>query len=249
MRVSESSMSTEPSLSSSSLRTSPTVLRGTITPGISAAPLGSGTSTRARRWPSVATPRSTWVPLDGGGMEIDAVQVVARLLGGDGEAGAVDDALEVGRRELEAVRQVALGHGREVGRRQALQGEARAAGANGQAVAVGGALELDLGAVGQLAHDLVERMRRRRRRSGLGGRRLDLLGDGEVHVGGGEAQPPLLRRDQDIGQDGDRVAPLDDALHMGQRLQEGCPFDRQFHGLVAITRGQKAVLDTPFRGP
>ena len=57
-------MSTEPSLSSRSLRTSPTVLRGTITPGMSAAPLGSGTSTRASRWPSVATPRSTWVPPD-----------------------------------------------------------------------------------------------------------------------------------------------------------------------------------------
>jgi hypothetical protein len=41
-------------------------------------------------------------------MEVDAVQVIAGLFVGDGEPGAVDDALEVCRRQLEAVRQVAF---------------------------------------------------------------------------------------------------------------------------------------------
>ena len=109
------------------------------------------------------------------------------------------------------------------------------------------ALELDLRAVRQLADDLVERMGRRRGRAGLGRIRLDRLGDGEVHVGRRQAEPALLGGDQDVGQDRDRVPPLDDTLHMGQRLQKGCPFDRQFHDLVAVTRGQKSGLDTPFR--
>ena len=49
------------------------VMRGTMIGGMSAAPSGSGTSTRARRWPSVATPRRVavapplvaciWMPL------------------------------------------------------------------------------------------------------------------------------------------------------------------------------------------
>ena len=43
--------------SSSSLRSSATVLRGTMTPGMSAAPPGRGASMRASRWPSVATQR------------------------------------------------------------------------------------------------------------------------------------------------------------------------------------------------
>ena len=180
-----------------------------------------------------------------GGMEIDAVQVVARLLVGDGEARAVDDALEVGRRDLEAVRQVALVHRREVGRRQALQGEARAAGADGEAVAVARGLELDLGAVGQLAHDLVEGVGGRGGGAGLGGVRVDRFGDGEVHVGRGEAEAALLGGDQHVRQDGDRVPAFDDTLHMGEGLQERCPFDRQFHGLVAINEGQNERFRHP----
>ena len=185
----------------------------------------------------------------GGGMEVDAVQVVAGLLVGDRKPGAVDDALEVGRRELEAVRQVALGHRRKVGGRQALQGEARPAGPDHQRAAVGGGLELDLRAVRQLADDLVEGMRGRRGRARLGRTRLHRFGDGEVHVGRRQAEASLLRGDQDIRQDGDRVSPFDHTLHVSQRLQKGCPFDRQFHVLIAVTRGQKSGLDTPFRRP
>ncbi len=62
MRVSESAISTSSGASSISLRTSATVLRGTITPGIPAAPAGKSASTRARRCPSVATARSLASP-------------------------------------------------------------------------------------------------------------------------------------------------------------------------------------------
>ena len=60
--VSDRRTSISSCVSSASLRTSFTVLRGTITPGMPFAPSGSGSSTRARRWPSVATARSTGVP-------------------------------------------------------------------------------------------------------------------------------------------------------------------------------------------
>ena len=59
IRAGESAISTvcSASRSSISLRTSLTVLRGTITGGMPSAPAGSPVSTRARRWPSVATER------------------------------------------------------------------------------------------------------------------------------------------------------------------------------------------------
>jgi len=50
------------SSSSRSLRSSPTVLRGTITPDMVSAPSGSSASIRANLWPSVATQRSTLPP-------------------------------------------------------------------------------------------------------------------------------------------------------------------------------------------
>ena len=56
--VSETDTAISASSSSRSLRNSPTVLRGTMTPGMSAAPSGSGASIRASLCPSVATARS-----------------------------------------------------------------------------------------------------------------------------------------------------------------------------------------------
>jgi hypothetical protein len=58
----------------------------------------------------------------------------------------------------------------------------------------------------------------------LGRVRLDRFGDGEVHVGGRETKAPLLAPViSTLDRIGDRVAPLDHTLDMGQRLQEGLP--------------------------
>ena len=82
--------------SSTSLTISATALRGMMTPGMPSEPVGAGSSTRASRCPSVATARSIVRAGDIDGVEIDAVEVVARLLGGDRELRLLDQALQVG---------------------------------------------------------------------------------------------------------------------------------------------------------
>ena len=62
---------------------------------------GSGNSTCARRWPSVATARSVAALAGAGRVQIDAVEIIARLFGRDRELGLVDQPLEVGGRQLE----------------------------------------------------------------------------------------------------------------------------------------------------
>ena len=225
----DSSIATSPSPVSISRCTSPTVLRGTMMPGMPAAPSGSGSSTCARRWPSVATARSVGVLAVPGGVQVDAVQVIARLLGRDRELGLVDQPLEIGGGELERMRHLAGGEIGEVAFRQGLQGEARATGAQRQHGAVAGALDDDLRALGQLAHDLVEHVRRHgggAARRDLGG---DAVGDFEIEVGGLQAELALVGLDQHVGENRDGVAPLHHAMHVAQRLQQFCTLDCNFH--------------------
>jgi hypothetical protein len=164
-----------------------------------------------------------------GGVQVDAIEVVARLLGRDRELGLVDQALELGGAELELVSHVAGGEIGEVALRQRLQREARAAGADRQHGAVAGGLQHDLRAFGQLAHDLVEHVRRH----GGGPARRHLGGDGlghfEIEIGGLEGQLRFVGLDQHIGQNRDRVAPLDHAMDVAQRLQQSRAFDSDLH--------------------
>ena len=60
-------------------------------------------------------------------------------------------------------------------------------------------------------------------------RGIDLARRWSDHVRGRQAQSPLLRCQHDVGQDRDRVAAFDDGLDVRQGLQEGGPFDGQFH--------------------
>ncbi len=176
------------SSSSRSLRISPTVLRGTITPGMFAAPSGKGASIRASRCPSVATQRRTGPSSRLGHMHVDAVEVIARLLGRDGEFRLVEQPPEDRRGGREIRRVFRRRHYREIFLRQCRERKHRAPGLHREPP--GGAVigELHERAVGQLAHDLVQHHRRNRGRSGA----LD-LGGGLVHhldveVGGAEAR-------------------------------------------------------------
>ncbi len=160
--------------------------------------------------------------------------------------GLGDDALEVVGRQAEFVGQGARRHLGEILARQAGQFKARRAGADRQAAAFAGQeFDLHLGAVRQLADDVVEHVGGRGGGAvaqDVGGQRLDDL---DVQVGGGELQTGLARLDQDVGQDRDGVAALDHALDMVQRLEEGAAFDVDLHGLIAACYTDPTPISRP----
>jgi hypothetical protein len=174
-----------------------------------AAPSGAGISTHgAQHRHPAAVDR----------VQIDAVEVVARLLVGDRELRLVDQPPEIAARQLEADGHLARRQIGEVGLRQRLQREARAARPNHHAAAVAARLEHDLRALWQLAHDVVEGVRRQRRRARLrhfGRHRLDDL---DVEVGRLQAQAALVGADEHVAENGKRGPPLDDAMHAAERL-------------------------------
>ena len=156
-----------------------------------------------------------------GGVQVDAVEVVARLLRADGEARAVYEAAKRVRGQLEAVRQRARGHARKVVGGQRDEARRVPPGAQRQGCIPAGLVKLDLGALAQLAYDLVERGRGRRGRAVRGGLdRGDLLDDGDLHVGGREGELAVVDADERVGEDRDGVAFLGDALDVGQRLEK-----------------------------
>ena len=128
------------------------------------------------------------------------------------------------------MRQLAFGHGGEVLHRQHGEIGVEAPGAQLQRGIAAGMVQLDLGAFGQLADDLVQGGGR----GGGAARAGDLhpghlLDHRDFHVGRGQLQHAVLGREQHIGQDGDGVAALDHALDMRQRLDQDRPFDRELH--------------------
>ena len=169
-----------------------------------------------------------------GGVQVDAVEVVARLLRADGEARAVHQLAQLAGRQGEAVRQLALGHGREILHRQDGEIGVEAAGAQLQGGIAAGVVQLDLGALGQLADDLIEG--RGRGGGAAGAADLDprhVLDHRDLHVGRGQLQAVVLHRDEDVGEDGDGVAALHHALDMRQRLEQDRPFHRELHATQA----------------
>ena len=99
MRVSDSATSTSPLTSSSSLRSSLTVLRGTITPGMRAGALGQRLLDAGQAVAVGGDGAQHLRAVALGGVQVDAVEVVAGFLGADGEAGAVDQAAQLLRRQ------------------------------------------------------------------------------------------------------------------------------------------------------
>jgi hypothetical protein len=164
------------------------------------------------------------------GVKEDAVQIIARLLRRDRELGLVDEALEVPGREGEAVGQVARGEVREVAFGQGLQHEARAAGADLHLARIARHLERDLGTLGQFPHDVVDDVRRHGGRARGRGLRRDGLRHLDVEIRGLESQAPFVGAQEDVRQDRDRVAPLDDAMDVPERPQQRRSLDSNSHG-------------------
>ena len=160
-------------------------------------------------------------------VQVDAVQIIARLFRGDRKARLVDEAAQLGCVHLEFHGGGFLRHGLEVGGRQGRQREFRTAGRDREAAFR--QVERDFGAFGELPHNIKKRLGGGGDGTGLfhGGfgriRRLD------VEVGRREAQPVAFRHHQDVGQDRNRVPALDDCLDVGERTHQGVAVDGQLH--------------------
>src|SRR5262249_28715633 len=182
---------------------------------------------------------------DTDGMEIDAVEVIPGLFGGNRELGLLNQTFEIGSADREFVGQFAGCKVRKITLRQGLQREPRAPRTNGDHGAVTRRLQHDLGALRQLADNLVEHMGRHR--GGAAG--VDLgcqsFGDFEIEIGSLQGELGNLGTQQHIGENWNRVATLDHAMHMGQRLEQVGAFDRNLHAeprlLWHLSPGAKTV--------
>ena len=165
-------------------------------------------------------------------VDIDAVQIVASLFGGDGEPRRIDHVAHIGGGDGEGVRHVADTDRREILDRQCRKTEVRPSGTD-HGVAVGDR-NLDLCAIGQFANDIVQKMRRHRRRSGGGDRAFNLRCDIHVHVSGCHQQRAVGGLQHDIGQDRNGVAAFDHGLDLAEWPKKADPIDGEFHGLSLI---------------
>jgi len=147
-----------------------------------------------------------------------AVELEARLLGRNGEDHLADHALELPKRQSHRGRAVDFRQGREVIRRQAVDGESRAAGGDLQPVLVG---ELEHHLVTDDGADDLEEL------TGLNGDTalaLDLRlapgGQGDIEIRRGHLEPVLTALEQQMGEHRYGGSTLDDSLHRGELVQE-----------------------------
>ena len=244
--VSDSATSTSSLASSISLRSSATVLRGTMTPGM---PAG------ASRQRHLDARQPMAVGGDGAQhlarrrcrrMQVDAVQVVARLLGRDREARAVDEAAQLAAASWKRYgSSPAVMTGKSSSGRQARVKRERPQRSVSRLAAAGG-VELDLrrprAACGRCRRACAPaRWWRRPSPTSAGDRSRRLSRSMSVAV---SAQLAVVGLDQHVGEDRDGVAPLDHALHMAERLQEGGAFDGELHGVTILNDGFLGVWVT-----
>ena len=130
----------------------------------------------------------------------------------------------------EAVAEIVDAERGEVVGRQRLQRELGRPARDGEASLLAVPRKLDIGALGQLAHDVVEHM------GGHGGGAFALGRTGTVSTSSMSRSVAvsfssfLAAATQDIGQDGDGVAALHHARHMGERLGKAGFVDGEPHG-------------------
>ena len=98
-----------------------------------------------------------------------------------------------------------------------------------QALLFGVALDLHLGAIGQLAHDVVQDVRGHRDRAGLGNVGRRLLQHLALQVGRLELQALVGGLQQDVGQNRDGRAPFHHARDVAKGSQQLTAFDHQLH--------------------
>ncbi len=167
--------------------------------------------------------------LDLNGMEIDAIEIIAGLLRRYGKACLVDQMLEIGGGHGEFVGEFAGGQIGEVLRRQGLQGKPRAAGDDCQPALVRTLFELDLRTVRQFAHDVIHHVGRNSGGTLLAHFSGNRLHHFDIQIGGGEANTLIGSAQQDVGQNGDGVAPFNHTLDVVEGLQQSRALNRDAH--------------------
>ena len=151
-------------------------------------------------------------------MQIDAIQIIARFLGRDGETRRIDHIANISCSDHETARHITGGNRREILDRQGGQAKIRPAGTDHCMPVRHG--NFHLGAFGQLAGNVIEQMRRYRSRSSGANRAFDLRGNIHIHVGSGHQQHATFGLQHDICQNGNGVATLDDRLYLTKRSQK-----------------------------
>ncbi len=96
--------------------------------------------------------------------------------------------------------------------------------------AVAGGCQFHLRAFGQFANNVVQRVRRRGRGTGLANIRRRRFDDFDIHIGRVERDLTFGRVDPHVRQNGDGVAPLHHTLHMPKGFKERRALNDQFHG-------------------
>ena len=154
-------------------------------------------------------------------------RVVAHVLLGHGERGALDQLLQTGLGHPHPLGGLDLVHRREIVRRQAGQGEPAATGRDRHLVA--GLRHRDLAAVRERPHDLEQLARRDRGFPVLG--IVDRLAGHHFHfqVGTRERQLAALDLDQQVGQDRQGLPPFDHVDHLRERFQEDFALQAEAH--------------------
>ena len=166
------------------------------------------------------------------GLEQRAVELEARLLGGDGEDHLGDHAAQHREADLDGGIPIHLGQGRKVVGLEPADAEAAAPGLDDDARGLVDR-ELDL-RFAERAHDLVKLLRLHRD----GAVAADVAGapgrERDVEVGRGERELAVARVEQQMGEDRDGRPPLHDALQEGELGEQGVALEADFHSLCSL---------------
>ena len=176
-------------------------------------------------------------------LEVDAIDVVSRLVHRSGIHGAFDHLREDGCLEAHHPPRRELGQARILRSIGARQREARTAAADVE-VGIRRRLELDR-LVGQLTHDVVELARGDRDRAGLLHLGRLRAADANLEVRRRELETPAValtaRRRQDVGENRHGAAFLDDGLETREAALEIHLVDGELHGFTSFTREFQVV--------
>ena len=175
--------------------------------------------------------------------ELRAVEEVARVLAGDRELRLRDHLPHCRSRQRRACGSAGIRQRRKVLARQRLHARVESVRRYFDAVAI--LFDPNVG-FGKRLHDLVELLRRQRQRSALCHSRLATAAQRDFEIGREHADLIALRFDQHVGEDGNGVLPLDDALEKLQFSQKLILPDNEFHRLCGdLEQSRSAALTEP----